>query len=134
MYDDLCVDYSTVHCVHGFRDGKIWPRGASTKQEARSVPIFLHLWVFHIRLYISLAYLFVEWDEEDENGEKEHSIIDGKVAELPGGSIGFAPGHKIVCKLAQGKFSATILCASDIGECTLLTVQPNQFCLLLILH
>ena len=60
------------------------------------------------------AYLFVEWDEEVDGGAKEHSIVEGKATALTTGSNSFIPGGRVLCKLPEGDFPATILCA---GAC-----------------
>lgn len=42
----------------------------------------------------------MEWDADED--EKEHSVIDAKVAELQKGTSGYVPGGKILCKLTEG--------------------------------
>ena len=58
-----------------------------------------------------LAYLLVEWEEEEEG----HSVIDSKVAKLQEGSDAFVPGARVRCQLQEGEYLATIISA---GICT----------------
>lgn len=50
----------------------------------------------------------MEWDNEDG-----HSVVDGKIATLSEGSA-FSPGAKVVCKLQEGEYVATIVCTGII--------------------
>lgn len=50
------------------------------------------------------AYLFVEWEEE-----KQHSVIDSK--RVKGSS--FKSGERVLCKLQDGEYYATILGAGS---------------------
>ena len=56
---------------------------------------------------VSIAYLLVEWDNDDG-----HSVIDSKVATVTGGST-YSTGSKVVCKLREGVYGATIICTGS---------------------
>ena len=56
--------------------------------------------------YITLEYVFVEWDEEGD-----HSVIEGKAVTLVDAGVGFVRGAKVECVLREGKYSATVLSA-----------------------
>ena len=51
-----------------------------------------------------LAYIFLEW-----NGEEGHSVVEGKVVELKRDSPGFNSGAKVLCKLKEVFFAATVI-------------------------
>lgn len=56
----------------------------------------------------------MEWEGNEE--EAEHSVVDGKLAELTGTSSRFSPGANVQCKLKEGMFTATIL-ATGVSLC-----------------
>ena len=50
----------------------------------------------------------MEWEDG-----KEHSIVDGKIAELREGSEAFIAGAKVTCRLKEGQYVATIIVAGQ---------------------
>ena len=56
----------------------------------------------------------MEWEGNEE--QAEHSVVDGKLAELTGTSSSFSPGASVQCKLREGVFTATIL-ATGMSLC-----------------
>ena len=52
----------------------------------------------------------MEWDEG-----KQHSVIDGKIAELREGSESFKAGAKVTCRLKEGEYAATIVTAGTVA-------------------
>lgn len=56
-----------------------------------------------------IAYLFVEWDEEDE-----HSVVEGKIVNLMNNESGYVPGASVQCALKEGTFSAKILATGEV--------------------
>jgi len=61
-------------------------------------------------IFFTTAYLLVEWDEG-----KQHSVIDGKIAELREGSESFKAGAKVTCRLKEGEYAATIVTAGTVA-------------------
>ena len=63
-----------------------------------------------------LAYLLVEWgqeidDNDCEDEECEHFVIDSKIVDLLLPESGFVAGAKVSCRLKEGNFPATIITA-----------------------
>lgn len=61
----------------------------------------------------------MEWEKEDNDEEREHSVIDGKIADLEHVQSGYVPGAKVSCRIPEGTFPAIIIAAGVFvfGEC-----------------
>lgn len=78
-----------------------------------------------MNVQLHLDYIFVEWKTDHEE-EKEHSIVDGKLADLVNISAGYVVGAEVQCHLREGTFSATILTAGVRGACEVYSIYTHN--------
>ena len=68
------------------------------------------IWLYCVNIFNHIEYLLVQWEEDGE----QHSVVDGKVAELQEG-WNYKEGAKVVCRLKGGEYAATIVTAGTVG-------------------